>query len=205
MNNKNCETHKKETSKKNIKEEVKNKKDKNNKKKEKKIKQDTTEDFDIIQLKEQLLKYKKKEREIILRAKAEIENNKRRTEKEIEKAHKFALEKFINEILPVIDNLERTINLFNTKKVKIQSILEGIKLTFKSFITIINKYGVKIIKETNITFNPEIHQAVKIIETKEIEENKIINIIQNGYILNERLLRPAMVIVSKKTNDKIIE
>lgn len=198
MKDKNYETHKKETSKKKYIKEEKNKTKENiQKKKEKKIKKENNKDFDIIQLKEQLLESKKKERDIILRAKAEIENNKRRTKQDIEKAYKFALEQFINEILPVIDNLERTIYLLNQKKIEFQSISEGIKLTCKSFLSAIKKYGVNTIEEKNIPFNPEIHQAVKTIESKNTEENKIISIIQKGYILNGRLLRPAMVIVSK--------
>lgn len=199
MKDKNCEIHKKETSKKKyIKKDKKNKTKENIKKKKEKKKSENNKDFDIIKLKEQLLEFKKKERDIILRAKAEIENNKRRTEQEIEKAHKFALEKFVNELLTVIDNLERTIYLLNQKKIESQLISEGIKLTFKSFLTIIKKYGVKTIEEKNIPFNPEIHQAVKTTKSENKEENKITKIIQKGYILNGRLLRPAMVIVSKK-------
>ncbi|AMA65047.1 Protein GrpE [Candidatus Arsenophonus lipoptenae] len=151
----------------------------------------------IMALEKQLLESQKQEREALLRAKAEIENIRRRTDQDIEKTYKFALERFANELLPVIDNLERAIELIDKEKTESIPMLQGLELTLKSFLDTINKYGIKVINEKNIPFNPELHQAMKMIDSEEYEANQVIDIMQKGYTLNGRLLRPAMVIVSK--------
>ncbi len=151
----------------------------------------------IIELEQKLLEAQKRERETLLRAKAEVENIRRRTEQDIEKIHKFSLEQFANELLPVIDNLERAIELVNQKKNEAMSMLEGLELTLKSFLTAINKYGIQVVVEKDIPFNPELHQAMTTIDSDEHESNQVIDVMQKGYTLNGRLLRPAMVIVSK--------
>ncbi|QJC38295.1 nucleotide exchange factor GrpE [Enterobacteriaceae endosymbiont of Donacia marginata] len=154
--------------------------------------------LEIIKFKTKLKKYKNDIWDLKLRSQAEIENIRHRSLLEIEKAYKFSLEKFINELLPVIDNLERAINLKIIQKNKINSsIIEGIKLTLKSLLILIKKFGVSIIDEINIPFDPSKHQAMSLIESDIIKENYIIEILQKGYFLNNRLLRPAMVIVSK--------
>ncbi|QJC38714.1 nucleotide exchange factor GrpE [Enterobacteriaceae endosymbiont of Donacia fulgens] len=156
----------------------------------------------IFEFENKLKKYKNDIWDLKLRSQSEIENIRRRSLLDIEKAYKFSLEKFINELLPVIDNLERAINLKIIKKNEINlSIIEGIKLTLKSLLTLIKKFGVSIIDEINIPFDPSKHQAMSLIESDIIKENYIIEILQKGYFLNNRLLRPAMVIVAK--NKKI--
>lgn len=151
----------------------------------------------ITELEQQLLEAQKREREALLRAKAEVENIRRRTEQYVEKAHKFALERFANELLPVIDNLERAIELVNRENAESMSMLEGLELTLKSFLATVGKYGIKVVAEKNVVFNPELHQAMTMIDSEEHEPNQVIDVMQKGYTLNGRLLRPAMVIVSK--------
>lgn len=151
----------------------------------------------ITELEQQLLEAQKREREALLRAKAEVENIRRRTEQDVEKAHKFALERFANELLPVIDNLERAIELVNRENSESISMLEGLELTLKSFLATVGKYGIKVVAEKNVVFNPELHQAMTMIDSEEHAPNQVIDVMQKGYTLNGRLLRPAMVIVSK--------
>lgn len=187
------------------KEQKKHKTKNKNEKKTEKDQKETLINSDLDQIKKQLLELQNREKDILLRAKAEVENNIRRTKIEIEKSRKFALEHFINELLPVIDNLERTISTIEKNKHEFLSILEGIQLTLKSFLKIIKKYGVETIEIKNVPFNPKIHQAVTTIHTEHEKENQIVEIIQKGYMLNGRLLRPAMVIVSKQKENKTKE
>lgn len=200
MSDKNYKVHNEKSSKEtktNQKNELEKKTNINIEEKTNKSKQ-INDNIDIIQIKKEFVKLQKKERENLLRAKAEIENIRKRTEQDISRAYKFALEKFLNELLPVIDNLERAISLIDKEKQEFKSMLEGLELTLKSFLTIISKYGIKIIQNKNVEFNPDLHQAVKTVKSDNKEEkNKVIDIIQKGYILNGRLLRPAMVIVSQ--------
>lgn len=151
----------------------------------------------IKELEDKLSKFKFKEKDIILRAKAEVENMRRRTEQEIEKIHKFALENFIIELLPVIDNLERAIKNSNKDNKSLLPMIEGVELTFKSLIDVLLKFGVKIVDKVNIPFDPDIHQAINIIQSDTHKPNHVIEIVQKGYKLNNRLIRPAMVLVSK--------
>ncbi|URJ25023.1 nucleotide exchange factor GrpE [Candidatus Blochmannia ocreatus (nom. nud.)] len=152
----------------------------------------------IIKLKIQLAQLKEHERDIVLRLKAEIENIRRRNSHEIEKIHKFGLERFIFELLPVIDNLERTLNITDKKNTELSSIIEGIELTLKSFLDTVYKFGLKPIQDILVPFNPDIHQAISIVESPDHESNQVLTIIQKGYSLNNRLIRPAMVTVSQK-------
>ncbi|MEG0280746.1 MAG: nucleotide exchange factor GrpE [Morganella sp. (in: enterobacteria)] len=151
----------------------------------------------IAELEHELEESRKTEREAMLRAKAEIENNRRRMEQDIEKAHKFALERFSNELLPVIDNLERALEAVNPEDEAQKSMLEGLELTLKSFLDAVKKFGIDVVAETKVPFNPDVHQAISMVEAEGHEPNQIVNVLQKGYTLSGRLLRPAMVIVSK--------
>ncbi len=151
----------------------------------------------IAELEQQLEASRKTEREAMLRAHAEIENIRRRTELDIEKAHKFALEKFSNELLPVLDNLERAIEAADHESEESKAMLEGLDLTLKAFTNAIAKFGIEVVGDTNVPFNPEVHQAMTMIESPDHQSGQVINVMQKGYTLNSRLLRPAMVIVSK--------
>lgn len=151
----------------------------------------------IAQLEAELAVSQTGVRDAQLRAQAEIENIRRRTEMDVEKAHKFALEKFANELLPVIDSLERALEVADKENAELASMIEGIELTLKSLIGAVRKFGVEVVGETNVPFNPEIHQAMSMIESEEMAPNHVLMVMQRGYTLNGRLLRPAMVAVTK--------
>ncbi|MBE8595897.1 nucleotide exchange factor GrpE [Xenorhabdus sp. BG5] len=151
----------------------------------------------VAELEEQLKQAQTNERDALLRTRAEIENIRRRTEQDIEKAHKFALEKFANELLPVIDNLERALDAADRTNEALLPMIEGIELTLKSFIDSVGKFGVEVVCDTNVPFNPEVHQAMTMMESDQHEPNQVMLVMQKGYTLNGRLLRPAMVAVSK--------
>ncbi|EFP94900.1 nucleotide exchange factor GrpE [Vibrio caribbeanicus] len=133
----------------------------------------------------------------VLRAKAEVENMRRRTEGEIDKARKYALNKFAEELLPVIDNLERAIQAADTDNEATKPLLEGVELTHKTFVDTVSKFGLKEINPEGETFNPEMHQAMSIQESPDHEPNTVMFVMQKGYELNGRVIRPAMVMVAK--------
>ncbi|BCK10858.1 TPA: nucleotide exchange factor GrpE [Vibrio cholerae] len=139
----------------------------------------------------------KEQQDSVLRARAEVENMRRRSEQEVDKARKFALSRFAEELLPVIDNLERAIQAADGEVEAIKPLLEGVELTHKTFVDTIAKFGLKEINPHREAFNPEFHQAMSIQESAEHEPNTVMFVMQKGYELNGRVLRPAMVMVSK--------
>lgn len=151
----------------------------------------------IAQLEAELAQAQGGVRDAQLRAQAEIENIRRRAEMDVEKAHKFALEKFANELLPVIDSLERALDVADKENTELASMIEGIELTLKSLLGAVRKFGVEVVGETNVPFNPDVHQAMSMMESEEVAPNHVLMVMQRGYTLNGRLLRPAMVAVSK--------
>ena len=132
-----------------------------------------------------------------VRAIAEMENIRRRSAIDVEKARKFALEKFVNELLPVIDNLERAISVTSADDEVTKSLIEGVELTLKTLLTAVEKFGVKVVDPQGETFNPEHHQAIGMQPSDEFDSNTVMTVMQKGYTLNERLLRPAMVMVAQ--------
>jgi len=139
----------------------------------------------------------KDQQDSVLRAKAEVENMRRRSEQEIDKARKFALNRFAEELLPVIDNLERAIQAADMENEAIKPVIEGVELTHKTFIGVIEKFGLKEINPEGEAFNPEFHQAMSIQESPDHESNTVLFVMQKGYELNGRVVRPAMVMVAK--------
>ena len=133
----------------------------------------------------------------VIRAAADVDNIRRRAAQDVEKAHKFALEKFANELLPVIDNLERAIEFSDKENETLKPLLEGIDMTVKSFNDAVAKFGVEIVNPQGEQFNPEFHQAMSIQPSNDVTPNTVLAVMQKGYTLNGRLLRPAMVMVSK--------
>ena len=137
------------------------------------------------------------QQESVLRARADMENARRRAEAEVDKARKFALERFAGELLPVIDNLERAIEAGDTSNEAVKSLLEGVEMTHKSFLSTIEKFGLTVINPQGEAFNPELHQAMSMQESADHEPNTVMMVMQKGFELNGRLLRPAMVMVSR--------
>ena len=121
----------------------------------------------------------------------------RPSEQEIDKARKYALSRFAEELLPVLDNLERTIQAADAENEVVKPLVEGVELTHKTFIGVVEKFGLKEINPEGETFNPELHQAMSIQESPDHEPNTVMFVMQKGYELNGRVIRPAMVIVSK--------
>ena len=140
------------------------------------------------------------QKESVLRSQAEMENVRRRASQDVEKAHKFALEKFANELLTSVDNLEHAMQAADTENPELKSFLEGIELTYKSLTSTLDKFGVKAVGEEGEVFNPDLHQAMSMQESAEHKNNTIIAVMQKGYELNGRLLRPAMVMVARNSN-----
>ncbi|WP_297474828.1 nucleotide exchange factor GrpE [uncultured Photobacterium sp.] len=132
-----------------------------------------------------------------LRARAEGENIRRRSEQEIDKARKYALNKFAEELLPVIDNLERAIEMADKNNEATKAMMEGVELTLMTMTTTVGKFGLKVIDPQGEAFNPEFHQAMAMQESADFEPNTVMAVMQKGYELNGRVIRPAMVMVSK--------
>lgn len=151
----------------------------------------------ILELEKELLLAKKNESEAMVRARAEIDNVRKRVEQDVEKAHKFALEKFSTELLPVIDNLERALESTDKENPEHKATVEGLELTLKSFLDTVKKFGIEAVATEGGQLNPDVHQAITMIDSAEHSSGQIVNTIQKGYTLNGRLIRPAMVIVAK--------
>lgn len=136
-------------------------------------------------------------RDAALRAQADAQNVQRRAEQDVEKARKFALEQFAKELLPVVDNLERALEATSGDDPAVKPIAEGVDLTLKSFQDALKKFRVETVDPQGEPFDPNLHQAMSMVENAEVEPNSVIAVMQKGYTLNGRLLRPAMVMVSK--------
>lgn len=133
----------------------------------------------------------------VLRTQAEMQNLRRRMERDVENAHKYALEKFVGELLPVVDNLERAISAIDVSNEEFKAVGEGIELTLKSFLDVLGRFKVDTLDPKGEAFDPELHQAMSMLEMQEMKPNTVVDVFQKGYTLNGRLVRPAMVVVSK--------
>ncbi len=134
-----------------------------------------------------------------LRAKAETENVRRRAEADVTAAHKYALERFAAEIITVRDSLDlaRNVDLPKDSNPAVQKMHEGLDLTLKLLDSVFQKFGVTLLDPKGQKFDPERHQAISMVDSIEVPPNHVVNVVQKGYLLNDRLLRPAMVIVSR--------
>lgn len=146
---------------------------------------------------EQLLEQVAKANDQVLRVQAEMQNVRRRAERDVESAHKFALDKFAADLLPVVDNLERALAAIDAADEGQKSVAEGLELTLKSFVEVLARYKIEAIDPAGQSFDAELHQAVSMVPNPDLEANTVMDVFQKGYTLNGRLVRPAMVVVSQ--------
>ncbi len=132
-----------------------------------------------------------------LRVQAEMQNVRRRAQQDVEKAHKFALEKFVGDLLPVADNLERTVIAAGEANAELSALVEGVELTLKTLLDALKRQQVEAIDPHGEPFDPQLHQAMAALENRDVEPNTVLNVFQRGYTLHGRLVRPAMVVVAK--------
>ena len=154
-------------------------------------------DEKIANLEAQLAEAETRERDSVLRIKAEMENLRRRTELDVEKAHKFALEKFVNELLPVLDSLDRALEVADKDNDAMAAMVEGIELTRKSMLDVVAKFGVQVVADIDVPMDPNVHQAIAMVESDDVAAGNVLMVMQKGYTLNGRTIRAAMVSVAK--------
>ncbi|MBZ5488773.1 nucleotide exchange factor GrpE [Halomonas aquamarina] len=133
-----------------------------------------------------------------LRAAAEAQNVRRRAEQEADKARKFALEKFVKDLLPVVDSLEKALESMQDGASEVHR--EGVSMTLKMQLDVLNRFGVESVEPQGEPFDPQVHEAMAMVPNPELEPNTVMDVMQKGYLLNGRLVRPAMVVVSQKAN-----
>jgi molecular chaperone GrpE len=138
---------------------------------------------------------------LCLRLQADLDNLHKRSERDLANAHKFALERFANELLPVRDSLEMGLASAAGGQVDPARLQEGVELTLQMLTAALGKFGIKEIDPQLERFNPDFHQAMSLQERTDVEPNTVVTVVQKGYLLNDRLLRPAMVIVSHAPRD----
>jgi molecular chaperone GrpE len=142
-----------------------------------------------------------------IRSEAEMANLRRRVEKDVENAHKFGQEKISKELLAVADNLERALTSAEGDSSEFKALKEGVELTLKGLVDVFAKFNIVAVDPHGEPFDPQVHQAMSMVENPEVEPNTVIAVMQKGYLLHGRLIRPAMVMVSKggETAKKIDE
>lgn len=168
----------------------------------------TEQEPTVKELQEQLAQAEQKAQDNwdkMVRAQAEMENLKRRTQRDLESAHKFALENFAKALLPVLDSLELGLQAANGDSPEVQKFREGNELTIKQFESVFSKFNIVTIDPVGQPFNAEQHQAMLMQEIDGAEPNTVVNVFQKGYMLNGRLLRPAMVVVAKAPEKPPVE
>lgn len=138
-----------------------------------------------------------KNKDMALRVQADMENLRRRTRMDVESAHKFALEKFVNALIPAIDSMEMGIDAAGKEGATVESIKEGVEMTFKQLLDVLQEFDVTRVDPTGEKFDPQLHEAMTMIPSPEHETNTVVDTIQKGYTLNDRLVRAARVIVAQ--------
>lgn len=133
----------------------------------------------------------------VLRTQAEMQNVRRRAEQDVEKARKFALERFSKDLLPVLDNLERAIDSADQENEQLKPLREGVELTQKNFLEVLARFNLEQLDPVGEPFDPQMHEAISMVPAPDAEPNTVINVAQKGYALNGRVIRAAMVIVSQ--------
>jgi molecular chaperone GrpE len=138
---------------------------------------------------------------LCLHLQADLDNLRKRSERDLANAHKFALERFAQELLPVRDSLEMGLASSAAGQVDPARLQEGVELTLQMLSSALAKFGITEVNPQFERFNPDFHQAMSLQERADVEPNTVVTVVQKGYLLNERLLRPAMVIVSNAPRD----
>jgi molecular chaperone GrpE len=146
---------------------------------------------------EELQEQVSKANDQVLRIQAEMQNVRRRAERDVENAHKYALDKFTADLLPVVDNLERALSTIDAADEAQKAVNTGLELTLKTFIDVLSRFKIEVVDPAGQPFDAELHQAVSMVPNPELEPNTVMDVFQKGYTLNGRLVRPAMVVVSK--------
>jgi len=137
----------------------------------------------------------------LIRARADLENLRRRHHKELENARKFALERFVEALLPVKDSMELGLSAAADASTDVEKLREGTQLTLKLLRDVMEKFNVAEVDPEGTPFNPELHQAMSMQPRDDVPPNTVVTVVQKGYTLNGRLVRPAMVMVSQKPAD----
>ncbi len=133
----------------------------------------------------------------VLRIQAEMQNVRRRAERDVENAHKYALDKFTADLLPVVDNLERALGTIDVDDETHKAVATGVELTLKSLLDVLARFKIDVVDPAGQPFDADLHQAVSMVPNPDLEPNTVMDVFQKGYTLNGRLVRPAMVVVSK--------
>lgn len=155
------------------------------------------EDGDLEKQIEALQQELAEARDQALRTAAEAQNIRRRAEIDADNARKFAVERFAKDLLPVVDNLERALESVDAADDSMKAVLEGVELTYRSFTDMLERHNLKAINPEGEPFDPQLHEAISMVDAPGAEPSSVINVVQKGYTLNDRLLRAAMVVVSK--------
>ncbi len=161
------------------------------------IKEEGNIDEDWFSKIDNLKEEKSQAEEKLIRSHAEIQNLRKRHQKELENAHKYSVEKFATELLAVIDSLEMGLVAANQEEVDVDKIKEGSELTLKMFTTMFEKFDIEAVNPEGEKFDADLHQAISMQPTEGVEPNIVVGVMQKGYKIADRLLRPAMVMVSK--------
>ncbi len=159
---------------------------------------DSEKEADPVDELQQALEAVEKYKDLALRAEAEMQNLQRRTARDVENAHKFALEKFLQNLLPIVDSLEKAIEAAEqAAESEDDPMLEGVRLCNKLLLDLLGREGIEMIDPVGEPFDPNEHQAISTVENPEMEPNSVFAVVQKGYRLNGRLVRAAMVMVTK--------
>lgn len=137
------------------------------------------------------------QKEDVIRAQAEVQNIRRRAELDVSKAHKFGQEKLVTELLGLVDNLERAITASKADNATLENLLEGVEMSQTMLLDGLKKFNVEQVDPHGEPFNPELHEAMTAVPNPDMEPNTVMDVFQKGYTLNGRLIRPAMVVVTK--------
>ena len=153
---------------------------------------------DAVESEDKLVAEVEKYKDIALRAEAEMQNLRRRAERDVQNAHKYGIERLLQNLLPVLDSLEKAVEVSEAAASDDDDPqLEGIRLCSKLFVDVLTREGVEALDPLGEPFDPNLHEALSMIENPDLEPNSVMTVIQKGYRLNERLVRPAKVMVSK--------